>query len=389
MNIQRYDASSTNSVKTHGVKCRSQRGAIALIVTVILVVIASLSSLVVNKSAMNEQQRSGINLRNKEVYSAANGALEFGVYELMRMYNDSVDTTPDWTNTDEAAGEDAAAGETATASYLFDGVVSLTQGVGAYRAFDAADLPTITYTLLSAEGQNPAIIEITATVVGVVESHVTKTVSIRVLRADLGTPSMFSGPPLIVEGCIPPGAAIGTPDIVSDQIAVATVNGDSSDPDCLDQGNLEVTGGGVVGEQIGDADSLFDTMFGEGMTAADIQEMADLSASVYYVTESTPWGESVGSLTNPVILFFAEESECPAINGGAIIYGLVYYETPEGGCSDPGSGAGTVFGTVAFEGDLLKFNANIELVEVDFGNTGGSDSEIQVITTLPGSWHDY
>ena len=222
MDTQQYESRQARNVIATGVIRTKQRGAAALIITLILVVIASLSSLVVNKSAIEEQKRSGIDLRNKEVYAAANGALEYGVYELMRVYNDNDPATPGWVGVD-VINVAAAAGDMATASYdpYGDGsVVTLDQGIDDFT-------PSISYTLLTAEDAQPAIIEITAPVVGVAETHVAKTVSVRVVRANLGTPSMFDGPPLIVEDCIPAGAVNGTPDITSDGVAIATISGSS------------------------------------------------------------------------------------------------------------------------------------------------------------------
>jgi Tfp pilus assembly protein PilX len=397
MDTQQYESRQARNMVATGVIRTKQRGAAALIITLILVVIASLSSLVVNKSAIEEQKRSGIDLRNKEVYAAANGALEYGIYELMRVYNDNDPTTPDWTNTDEAT-EAAAANETATAAYdpYGDGsVVTLVQGIDAYNVVDAIGDP-IKYTLLTAEDAQPAIIEITAPVVGVAETHVTKTVSVRVVRANLGTPSMFDGPPLIVEDCIPPLAVNGTPDITSDSVAIATISGSSAGTGCIDPGHFSVTGGGVVGEPISTDPELdlFEAMFG-GITETTLKEMAAVSDNVYYVTDTNPWNTSIGSLTDPAILYFDAAADCPAFNGGVVIYGLVYFEAPGDpdtdpyGCDVQGTGAAIVYGTVAVEGDLLSMNANIELVKVDFSGTNGDDSPVSVITVLPGSWRDF
>ena len=390
MKIQKAKSRQASDVITKGVMRTNQRGAVALLITLILVVIASLSALVVNKSAIEEQKRSGIDFRNKEVYAAANGALEYGIYELMRLYNDNDPTTPDWALLADETNDAAAAGDTATASYdpYGDGsVVTLVQGIDAFT-------PSITYTLLTAEDAQPAIIEITAPVVGVAETHVTKTVSVRVVRANLGTPSMFSGPPLIVEDCIPAGAVNGTPDITSNSVAIATIRGSSSGTSCIDPGHFEVTGGGVVGEPIStnpDLD-LFESMFG-GYSEGTIEGMAAVSDNIYYVTDSSPWSENIGSLTDPATLYFDGSAGCPRINGGVVIYGLVYYEAPSGsnpyGCDVQGTGSAIVYGTVAVEGDLLSMNANIELVQVDFSGTTGDDSPVSVITVLPGSWRDF
>ncbi|PCJ34895.1 MAG: hypothetical protein COA75_12005 [Cellvibrionales bacterium] len=386
MNTQQNNNPVANIAAVGGVSSKGQRGAIAVLITLILVVIASLSALVVNKSAIEEQKRSGIDLRNKEVYAAANGALEYGIYQLMREYNDNDTATPAWTGGAEEG--EAAAGETATISYdpYGDGsVTTLTQGIDAFSL-----APSITYTLLTAENEQPAIIEIRAPVVGVAESHVTKAVSVRVVRANLGTPSMFDGPPLIVENCIDSGAVTGTPDITSDSVAIATITGSSAGTSCIDKGFFDITGGGEVGEPLtSDAPTLFDSMFG-GISEATLKEMAGLSDNIYFVTETTPWNAGeYGSLTDPVIFYFEEASGCPTLNGGIVIYGLVYYEAPDEGCPDPGTGAAKVFGTVAYEGDLMKYNGNIELVEVNFSSTGGDDEPVSVITMLPGSWRDF
>jgi len=392
MDIQQSNWRGEGSTAIKVLPYKDQRGAIALIITVILVVIASLSSLVVNKSAIEEQKRSGIDLRNKEVYAAANGALEYGVYQLMREYNDGDSATPAWSGA--AAEGEAAQGETATISYDPQGDTSVTTLVQDIDAFGLA--PSITFTLLTAENEQPSIIEISAPVVGVAESHVTKTVSVRVLRANLGTPSMFDGPPLIVEDCIASGAVLGTPDITSDSVAVATITDSSASGDgCIDEGHFLITGGGAVGEPISTDPNLdlFTSMFG-AISEGTLEGLAADSSNLYYVTDTANWtGGEYGSLTDPVIIYFDGASGCPTLNGGIIVYGLIYYEAPSDsipyGCDVEGTGGAIVYGSVAVEGDLLGMNANIELVEVDFTATGGDDLPISVISMLPGSWRDF
>ena len=133
-------------------------------------------------------------------------------------------------------------------------------------------------------------------------------------------------------------------------------------------------------------------MFG-GISETTLKEMAAVSDNVYYVTDSSPWNTDIGSLTDPVILYFDSAADCPAFNGGVVIYGLVYFEAPSGsnpyGCDVQGTGAAIIYGTVAVEGDLLSMNANVELVKVDFSGTNGDDSPVSVITVLPGSWRDF
>lgn len=363
-----------------------QRGAAALVVTLILVVIASLSSLVVNKSAINEQQRSGVNLRNKEVYAAANSALDYAVTQIEIWYTDDDDLTPDWTNTNEAA-ENADAGETATAIYDPNGDATpdtIAQDIDIFGLAGAG----ITYTLLTDEAAEPAIIEISVTVAGQAETHVTKTLSTRVARTKLGTPSAFEGPALIVEDCIDPGAVTGTPDIQAYDIAIATITSDSGDPNCIDPGHFSFSNSNAIAEEI-ESDSLFEAMFGTVDNDQAIEDMAQKSADVYFITDTSPWSANLGDINNPVILYFDDTSECPSINGGAIIFGLVYYDTPPGGCANPGTGNAKVFGTMAFEGDLKKFNSNIEITQTAFGGGPGDPITVSYITPLPGAWRDF
>lgn len=364
-----------------------QRGAAALVVTLILVIIASLSSLVVNKSAINEQQRSGINLRNKEVYAAANGALDYGITQIEIWYTDGDDTTPDWAGVVDETVENALAGDTATSIYDPDGdgaPNTLAQGIDAFGLQGAG----ITYTLLTDEWAEPAIIEVSVTVAGQAESHVTKTLSTRVARTKLGTPSSFQGPALIVEDCIAAGAILGTPDIQAYDIAIASITSDSEDTSCIDPGNFDFSNSDAIAEEI-ESDSLFEAMFGPVADDQAIQDMALKSADVYFITDTSPWSANLGDIDHPVILYFDETSECPSINGGAIIFGLVYYDTPPGGCANPGTGNAKIFGTMAFEGDLKKFNANIEITQTAFGGGPGDPITVSYITPLPGSWRDF
>ncbi|PCJ34217.1 MAG: hypothetical protein COA75_14070 [Cellvibrionales bacterium] len=375
-----------------------QRGAATLVATVVLVLLASLTVLVVNKSSIGEQQRSGIDARSKEVYAAGNAALRYGFYQLMIQYNDNNLATPFG-----SADGTAIAGATALIDYdPDDDAVTDADGDSDDRFVQGIDSfmldSRITYTLITDEDEHPAIIEVTAPVVGATESHVQKTISMRVLREDLGSGSTFAAPPLVVEGCIPPGSALGNPKVISDEIAVATIQGDSDDPDCLDPGHIDIVGGGDVGEPTnGNPDTtLMEAMFGSNDAGDDIKIASDLQAAwpiedrtVFYVTATSPWHDDVGSLASPVILFFAEESLCPSMNGGPVIYGLVYFEAPADGCDNPGSGAATIFGTVAYEGNLNKINANIVMVQVDFGDGGANAGFAKVIVPLPSSWRDF
>lgn len=95
---------------------------------------------------------------------------------------------------------------------------------------------------------------------------------------------------------------------------------------------------------------------------------------------------------HPVVLYFGNggstSSACPTLNGTVIIWGVVYYEN----CDDdgPGWGAGTVFGTVAVEGNLDMLTADGTLCCIE-NSTGGVASDDRIYSTLvrvPGTWSD-
>lgn len=414
----------TNSKKRHfsvGLTsgCRSdvgrnyahrQRGAAALLATLILVVIASLSALVVNKAAYTEQKLSGVDVRSKEVYAAAVGGLEYATKVLQDTM--IAGTQIDWNDVDvNGKGEAGAVAQGAV-------VAAFTTAAGDNFISAGSDnyTPTITYTLITDETDSPSIIEIAATATAVGDTHIQKTVTVRYLASLVGTASLIDGPPLLVEECIPAGAITGTPDIdAGGGMAIGSINRDAS---CIDSGHFDFVNGNGIGAA-GNGGTLWETLFG-GMTEAILQGLAALDpAHFIYVDGSydgssqetaanafwglggqgawngNTWHGDVGSDTqnadgdyiDQVVLYFDSSAGCPPINGATTVHGLVYYETD--GCAAQGGGGGTVYGTTAFEGDLEQFNANSTLIDVDIqiGDANGADRRI--LTVLPGSWKDF
>ena len=352
-----------------------QRGAAALLVTTLLVVIGGLSALVVNEAMVAEQKITGSNLRNKEAYAAAISGLDYAV---------------EWLENTGAAGitwSATTAGGTAQPADLPDSA----EGVDSYDHI-------LSYELLTDLDVDPKLMRVTSTARALADSHVQKTVSVIVIRAALLSGTAYKGPPLLVEDCV--SNITGTPDIEprgSSNLAIGTVNGTTA---CLDPGHFELNGGDAA-ELDAPASDLFSTVFGVGRDESDIQSWAAANpASIIYVDSSysatglysfngNKWGVSLGSATSDVILYFDDSVGCPKINGGGgvEIYGLVYFEQED--CSSQGWGAATIYGTVAFSGDLTKFTANTELIGDDLDSFGGDDSTFSVVSIVPGSWRDF
>jgi len=386
-----------------------QRGAAALIATLILVVIASLSALVVNKAALTELKLTGVDIRSKEVYAAAIGGLEYGAKQLQDIYfdadgNGEIDVT--WSATD--ADGYGAANATLTNAPAFanaDTTTSIAAGADSYS-------PVVSYTLITAESEKPAVIELTSTVTAVGDTHVTKTVSVRLIVSEFGTPTLVDGPPLIVEECM--SDVTGTPDIfMSDpgEVAVGTVNGDSNGDSCIDAGHFTFDPGGQIGEPEAEPGALFESLFG-GIGEEGLQQMAAIDPEhVIFVDNSylgsaeqaanypgwtgNTWHDDAGSgattadgkHVDQVILYFAEDVGCPQFNGGPVVYGLVYYAADD--CDSPGAGNGTIYGTLAYEGDVLQLNANLDIYDVKLDSFGSGTESKRFVTFLPGSWKDF
>ncbi len=391
---------------------RRQSGAAALLVTLILVIVASLGALVVNTAAFNEQKLSGVDLRGKEVYAAAVGALAHGVNELELLYLDQdedFDTSAAFAYTDGNANGIFDAGDTAVPLVNFvnaSGGTTINQGTDTYT-------PSILYTLLTDPGDSPAIIEIAATATAVGDTQVQKIITQQYLLSVVGRPSLFNGPPVVVGKCM--SGVTGTPDIVADGVAIASLEGN-----CVEQGAFEIDGTGTVEEGVGDGTSLYETFFGT-VPREELKRLSTLEAennitprTYYYIDadftdpsglttwNGNTWSDDIGSgtytmpagpatLEHGVVLFFGSSVGCPPVNGNVEIWGLVFYDADS--CDTTigaqGGGKATIYGTLAFTGDLNKYTANTIIYELDLEAPPGKKDNVRLVTALPGSWVDF
>ena len=401
---------------------RRQRGAAALIATLILAIIAALSVLVVNTATVKEQQLSGNDIRSKEVYAAAVGAMEFGAKQLQDIYLKRVDPPPAWSDWSVKAGGWGQAGATATAAPFanaVDATNTIYQGADNYTT-------SVTYELLTNEDANPAVVEITATAVAQGDSHVQKIIRQKFLIAEVGTVALTDGPPLVIENCITDTGIVGGPDISSDGLHIGSVrvSGPPGTIDaCLDPGHFDgfdengnpkaVETGGLDGSTAG-AD-LFQILF--GMDTGTFKALARVNPEYYIYVDasyngssreaaanakwggdmfnSNTWHGNVGSNStnadgeydDTVILYFDSSVDCPPINGTTTVYGIVFYDTTN--CTDPGGGGGIIYGTLAFTGNLEHFNANTEIHGVSIANHGETEKADRVVHILPQTWRDF
>lgn len=451
-----------------------QAGVAVLAVTIIILLVATIGTLVIGRVGVVEQKAVGADTRSKEVYSATIGGLEYGVNWFMQ-----TGSYPSLQWSDEDGDGLAEAGDTASPPALANTALN----TGTYSH-------TITYRLMTdlapeeyedrdGEGVANDLVNIRPVIVrveslaspvsvnnGAADTQIQKSTFVDIVvngkllfNTTSGDPGEFTGPPILIEGCI--GGTItgnpsvnydidlSNPEIIDIAIASTTMNadndGDGSPDHTLDTcmpgtemeghltfcdidqyptscpNNADMDSGDALADPnvpefrmgLPEPDSLWNTIFGASTTKEDLLTLEALEpldiivvdSSTLHHSEQTSayswngqqWHQNLGTADNPVILFFDEDIDCPAINGSTVIYGLVYYEKEV--CDNNGWGGGTIYGTVAKSGDLTGLNSNAEIIAtgLDFGGGAGSGAGtgdnyqivVPVMSVFPGSWRDF
>lgn len=397
-----------------------QSGVTTLIITIILVAVSTLGALAVSRSAFFEQQITGVDIRNREVYAAAISGLEYGVQAMRGSIEVWVDVDADGT---ESTGDTSAPPALANTS----------QGIDEYTH-------TILYTLMTGAEPNdgPAIIKIESTATAATDTHVTKTVTVYAMQSAVFTATIAEGPPVVVEGCV--NGAGGTPNLFPGGTspdyapALLSTQGDGS-AGCMDPGNFDSfaytdpDGDGVADTlvSLGTSETgllsstdpncctLFETIFGS-LTENDIRQLAeDAPNSVVFLDSSNLSSWVAGSVVNAgnfngeggrptmttgtgnnlqvggpgeaqVLLYIDDSAGCVDFLP-MTFYGLIYYDTED--CDLGGWGQVEIHGTLAVEGDLTQFNANTDIYGDVLSAASSQNSTATIVTLVPGSWRDF
>ncbi|MCK9502653.1 MAG: hypothetical protein M0Q95_00525 [Porticoccaceae bacterium] len=417
----------------------NQKGAAILVITILLLLIGTIGTLMIGRIGLQEQKVVGIDVRSKEVYSAAVGGLEYSVDWVQDVIN-----LESLTWTDVNGDGQTCDGDTASPTAMAN--TTLNADVYAHN---------LIYTLNNCINERPLFITAISQAVAQGDSHVVKAVSVDVMLGEEsifadtvtgGTPGTFSGPPIMVEGCM--DNITGNPDVYANNgIAIGTTMG-TNDNTCLDEGHLglnNITGTGkaalnptmplseaifgipdVNHEDLDPSDPGYQDALNDGETQVEAMlmnlQMQD-PAHVFVVNASYPYNSSVQPAPSgagfqneffgevgddgqagtdddvPVILYVASKSlcvarqvyepslncdfdPCPKLNGGTTVIGLVYYA--DDSCTSQGFGGGTIYGTLAKKGDLEKLNSNAEIYGRDIPFSGGSgpgDDQIDISIT--------
>ena len=410
-----------------------QKGAVTVFIALALMIAMTMMALTAGKFAFVEQETAGADYRAQEAAEATSAGLEWAIAWLDDdhqcvncVYGTSLDL------------EGASVANVAMPNIVYDdGDQDAATGTGyVYN-------PSVTLTSANNFATGFTRVDATLdTVVGNTESGVTITGSEQVYVTQWNqylTPSGISAPPVVVNGCLV--NTTGNPTVYPTAagpavLTVATDNAvDWTDPNapagaCLDPGHLDIMLCNddvcAVGESgvpvvppyledylVGEDQSLapppqaWNFLFEISLPTAK-QMAADAGQSTdnkNHVVELQPADgdympfihysgaqplnvATFGTAQYPVVLIVSHEV-CPQFNGGATIYGFLYYEDPMGTCN--GMGGATVIGSGVFEGDAVALNSNTEFYPggiLNGGNVGGP-LFTENAARIPGTWRDW
>lgn len=413
-----------------------QQGAATLIVVLVLATVMAVIALTTTRSGLMEEKIVGNDLRAREAQEAAEAGLEYGVAWAKK---NSIPNTVTCSSGSLPTGCPTAL-TTVTGSSTHESYT--------YTLFFTK---STNYIKVESEAQNVVDGSVDSSIAARSETFLKQT------SKELFDNSVtVMPPPWVIAGCIT-NAATGTPaSFVLNSANNAIVTGSTADAACLPEGHLKVypwvdtNGNGVKEDEEewedtngnGVKDSGEDdesTLNRGGFTGCpnlhcawkhvfkmSLQDAIDLATDAGHVySGSIPCGpatsspsiyvinnggsinsgdisgscsgigiddKTIGGPNKPIILIIPSSAGCPKFNGGITIYGIIYYETPTA-CASNGWGGAKVYGSVMWEGNVDKPNANSEFIEVDYGIGGDLNtvfnSGMDEAPRLPGTWKDF
>lgn len=369
-----------------------QRGAATLLVVLVLLIAMAMLAVTTMRSGMVEQQITGNDMRAREAFEGGDAGIEYGLAYLTNNSTYSNYKALSWTTSGGIETSQPVASD------------NITSGVFSY-------VPNVTYQRVP----NSDYIRIVSSATETHDNTISATNEQYVkVQAILNGGGAFNAPPVAMNGCLTdvtgsPDVYVGTrPDGIAAGTSQAPANqgvwGDGSDADnpCLKQGenHLNAHGGQPAGSLFSTADgkTAWEYVFGS-YTRAQIKAKADAEVAAgvaaddrnyIWVTDSANYHTSWGTASHPVILVFDAVSDCPAINGSPIIYGIVFIDSP---CTANGWGGATVYGSVIVNGNISKLNSNTTIYDWSDPDTGSTsklgNNFIDGIYKIPGTWKDF
>lgn len=399
-----------------------QKGAAALITTVLLALVLGVVTLNTTNIGMMEQRITGNDLRAREAQEAAEAGLEYATAWAGKKkipWNGANSLTCTMSGTTTTCG-----GTTCDGSNCPN-----LQQVTASTTGETYSL-TVTYsrlepasTLLQINSESRAVVDN-----AIIASSQAFINPINILAAPARQP-----PPLVLDGCMTNTG--GTPNVypvwrdldgdgIKDPgelgpsiITSAAEYGGAGGSFCLDYCGPGGGGGGCSAATVGTGNphmNLHNGLLGNNVvfpdnsiwkyyfeiTPAQFQALASNTLSsapgLYWLTGTGNWhwggNMTIGSKTNPAVIVIA--NGCPKPLGNTVVYGIVFY-FESGACAVKnamnGWGAIKIYGSLGINGGADKIVANVEVHGV-----GDDDTMMPPMATdpiyaprIPGTWKDW
>ncbi|GHD73335.1 hypothetical protein ACFSQE_18390 [Vogesella fluminis] len=241
----------------------------------------------------------------------------------------------------------------------------------------------------------PTILEVSATASGDASATIRQRIRLGTTTVSTSTPNTLNiatVAPIVINGGL--SGVTGTPDVYPSTAGGAAIVTSSTTSSQIDTGHLDLHGGTISYGAF--AGTAWDYIFPD-VTKAQMKAAADYQKIFYYdaaVLPPSPWHQSIGTASDPVILIFDIGAGCPKVNGSVTIYGLVYYGSS---CADNGWGGATIYGSMVADMSITKLNANAEFSGWSVNSGTGTITLPPTITTttaqtfakLAASWRDF
>lgn len=337
-----------------------QKGVAALLTAIVLLALMSLIALTLNRSGVMEYRMAASQQRALEAEAAAEGALSWFAAWL----TENSLTEANWSG----GASQTYAGPPAPPSVTY--------------ANGDTYAPALTLTRLTADKTR---FRATASVSGADAGAS--------LSAWFGlgfVPDLSTAAPMVSNGCL--NDVTGNPDAWPNN----GVSYGSTQVSCVDTGHLDLHGGSVASVTLpnntGDA-NLWEYYMGSLSLTSFIAAASTSTATgarYYYLNGNNNWGGGTyGSASAPVVMVF--HTGCGGKStGNTTVYGLVLYLSTAN-CEINGWGGFTLYGSLAFNGNVSKLNSNVALYgwsQPGGGGAGGGGSSSSA-AQLPGSWRGF
>ncbi|VAW75287.1 hypothetical protein MNBD_GAMMA13-366 [hydrothermal vent metagenome] len=211
------------------------------------------------------------------------------------------------------------------------------------------------------------------------------------------TPQAESPAPLILNGCLTsaPSRLIIRP-LNSDTDFAGEAIWVSATAPCPALALIDSHSGTIV-ERMRDQ-PLWSVLFSVSMEDFTAMAAAEQALPVderryWYIEPTDPpdqrWAQSLGSATQPVVLYFPADFGCPRFSPGVRIFGVVFVDSS---CTDPIAEIRLeIVGALAINGNLNAGSADVFLNHIQLADDSLSVLNLPVLRSVkvPGSWRDF